>query len=59
MDIAGNNPEDPYDIIDDAGYEAYSVDTTIPKIMANAADSNRFSGKAGSHGQQSRWIPYS
>jgi hypothetical protein len=38
--IANNNSEEPYEIVDDAGYEAYSVDTTISEIMVNAADSN-------------------
>jgi hypothetical protein len=28
--------EEPYDIVNDAGYEAYSVDTTISEIMVNA-----------------------
>jgi hypothetical protein len=45
--------------IDDAGYEAYLVDTMIPEIMVNAADSNRFSGMSGNHSQGSGQIPYS
>jgi hypothetical protein len=46
----------PYDTLDDAGYSAYAVETTILEIMVNAADSNRFSGKSGNHSQRSRRI---
>jgi hypothetical protein len=38
--ISGNNLDKPYDPVDDKGYTAYSVDTTISEIMVNAADSN-------------------
>jgi hypothetical protein len=46
-------------IVDDVGYEAYLVDTTISEIIVNAADSNQFSGKSGNLSQGSGWIPYS
>jgi hypothetical protein len=38
--IAGNDVDEPYDPVDDSGYTAYLVDTTILEIMVNAADSN-------------------
>jgi hypothetical protein len=59
MAIAINDTVESYDIVDDAGYEAYSVDATISKIMVNTADSNQFCGQSGSHGQETGWIPYS
>jgi hypothetical protein len=59
MAISGNNLDEPYGPVDDAGYTAYSVDTTISEIMVDAADSNQFSGKSGNHSQSSSRIPYS
>jgi hypothetical protein len=57
--ISGNNLDEPYDPVDDEGYTAYSVDTTILEIMVNAEESNQFSGKSGNFSQGSGWIPYS
>jgi hypothetical protein len=59
MAISGNNLDEPCDPVDDEGYTAYSVDTTILEIMANAVDSNQFSGKSGNRSQGSGRIPYS
>jgi hypothetical protein len=57
--ISGNNLDEPYDPVDDAGYTSYSVEMTFSEIMVNAVDSNQFSGKSGNHSQGSGRIPYS
>jgi hypothetical protein len=57
--IAGNDVDEPYDHVDDAGYTAYLVDTNISVIKVNAVDSNQFSGMSGNFSQGSGRIPYS
>jgi hypothetical protein len=57
--ISGNNLDEPYDPVDDAGYTAYAVDTTISEIMVNVTDSIQFSGKSGKRSQGSGQITYS
>jgi hypothetical protein len=57
--IASNDPEESYNIIGDAGYEAYLVDTMISETMVNTADSNQFSGTTGTCSLVSGRIPFS
>jgi hypothetical protein len=56
--IADNDPEYPYDPVDDGAYEAYWVNTDISEIMAYASESNHFGNQAGTRKPTSKRIPY-